>query len=631
MIGSIIDNFKVVSLLGEGGMGTVYKAFDIKLERFVALKVLNAQSLQHPQFVERFKREAKNQAKLNHPNIVPVYGFADEGGVLAIVMEFVEGETLEKMIMRSKRLPLKNALNILAQVLAGVEFAHNKGFIHRDIKPSNIIIGKDGVVKIMDFGISKAVFDKGITKTGTKIGTLLYMSPEQIRAEEPTRQSDIYSIGISFYEMLLGRTPFDKGTEFEIMEAHLKKTPQRLSMALDSIPPEIDKIINKALEKSTQKRYKTCAEFLEDVNAALSKYSGSDEIKPEKKEISEKGKKVKLYFVLFFVLIIFGVTAYFVFDLIKDFWPSLKRNQEINHSDTTFSYKSNPAYIALSNWEKVNTNVGQNLNGITFVDKFIAIACGDSGTIIKTTDGGESWEKIPFALPYNLFDISFPSTQNIFVAGEKGTLFKSTNYGDTWEQIILNYSESLFKIKFRNIHEGYIVGSKGLILFTSNGGVNWEKVESNSSSLLYGIDFPIADIGFVVGWDGTVLRSNDYGKTWFPIKQFTSTYLRDIEFFSKDRGVIVGGGGEIFLTEDGGISWKQIETKTISGLVRIDIIDNNSAIISSNKGEFLLTNDGGRTWTINASGQYASINGIAISQDRNIVAVGVNGLVLRKR
>ncbi|MDP3684487.1 MAG: serine/threonine-protein kinase, partial [Ignavibacteria bacterium] len=212
MIGSIVENYKVVSVLGEGGMGIVYKAFDIKLERFVALKVLNQTGALNSNFVERFKREAKNQAKLNHPNIVSVYGFTEQNGILGIVMEYVEGETLEKLITRKCKLETKEALTILQQMLEGVGHAHSKNFIHRDIKPSNIILNKEGIVKIMDFGISKALFDKGITKTGTKIGTLLYMSPEQIRAEDPTKQSDIYSIGITLYEMLSGKTPFDKGT-----------------------------------------------------------------------------------------------------------------------------------------------------------------------------------------------------------------------------------------------------------------------------------------------------------------------------------------------------------------------------------------------------------------------------------
>ncbi|MCA0201766.1 MAG: serine/threonine protein kinase [Proteobacteria bacterium] len=137
---------------------------------------------------------------------------------------------------------LGEALDILQQILRGVGYAHQKGFIHRDIKPSNVMMDADGVAKIMDFGISKSIYEKGITKTGTKIGTLLYMSPEQINAEEPTRQSDIYSIGITFYEMLSGLTPFESGTEYEIMQGHLKKPAPKLSATIPGLPPMIDKI-----------------------------------------------------------------------------------------------------------------------------------------------------------------------------------------------------------------------------------------------------------------------------------------------------------------------------------------------------------------------------------------------------
>jgi serine/threonine-protein kinase len=146
MVGKTIDNYKVVAILGEGGMGIVYKAFDLKLERFVALKILSPQAFTNPNFIARFKREAKNQAKLTHPNIVPVYGFTEENNTLGIVMEYVEGETLEHLIRRKGHLDLIEALTILEQVLTGIGYAHSKGFVHRDIKPSNIIINNEGIL-----------------------------------------------------------------------------------------------------------------------------------------------------------------------------------------------------------------------------------------------------------------------------------------------------------------------------------------------------------------------------------------------------------------------------------------------------------------------------------------------------
>ena len=168
IIGQKIENYQIISILGKGGMGIVYKAYDVKLDRHVAIKMLNSQMTDKLRFIERFKREAKNQAKLSHPNIVTVYGFIEYEGVLGIVMEYVEGESLEKVIRRQKRLNLFDALYIGTQILSALGYAHSKGFIHRDIKPSNIIFNKEGVAKIMDFGISKSLFEKGMTKNRFK-------------------------------------------------------------------------------------------------------------------------------------------------------------------------------------------------------------------------------------------------------------------------------------------------------------------------------------------------------------------------------------------------------------------------------------------------------------------------------
>ena len=158
----IIENYKFISLLGKGGMGVVYKAQDIKLERFVAIKILSSHLIDSPRLIERFKIEAKNQAKLSHPNIVTVYGFIEYKNLLGIVMEYVEGESLDKIVYKNKRLNLGDSVYILKQVLSGIGYAHSRGFIHRDIKPSNIILNTEGVAKIMDFGISKSLFQKSL-------------------------------------------------------------------------------------------------------------------------------------------------------------------------------------------------------------------------------------------------------------------------------------------------------------------------------------------------------------------------------------------------------------------------------------------------------------------------------------
>lgn len=635
MVGSVIENYKVVSVLGEGGMGVVYKALDMKLERFVALKILASSSLNNPQFIERFKREARNQAKLTHPNIVPVYGFTDENGVLGIAMEYVEGETLEKLIYRKKRLEVPEALGLTKQILAGVGYAHSKGFIHRDIKPSNIIINKEGMVKIMDFGISKSIFEKGITKTGTKIGTILYMSPEQIRAEEPTRQSDIYSIGVTMYEMLLGKTPFDYGTEYEIMEGHLKKTPARVSLSLNSAPPEVDKIVAKALEKTVPKRYKNCEEFTEELDEIIKKVDkGKPSVKTGKPvKDAEPGQamhKVKVTLLTVAILAMFIGLAYVIFNALSSIWPTITKNKG-HEADTLSGIKKTPGFVEKANWMQLTTGVTQTLNAISFFDDYSGIACGERGTVIKTTDGGSSWRVIaPFdSVVFN--DISFNSPQSAFIVGEGGRVYRSTDLGETWSAVPLRAQETLFRLFFINYQVGFIAGSKGLILRTTDGGATWNQVRAATNNLLYSISFAENSLGFAVGWNGTVIKSTDAGATWAPVKSFTDKYLRDIAFRDKSTCFVSAAGGEIFKSADRGETWTPIQTKALSGLTAVDFVNEYKGFACSNKGEIVETNDGGDTWNSNPSGNYFSLSRIAVTPKQKVFIAGFNGIILKTK
>ncbi len=218
---SLIRDYRILNKLGEGGMGTVWLAEDTMLDRKVALKVLNPLLTTDSQFTERFRQEAKAQSKLTHSNIVSLYTFFEESGIYCMVIEYAEGITLKQLIKKVGLLPENRALNIFSQILDGVSYAHKKGIVHRDIKPGNIIVSANDDVKIMDFGIAKILGDKGMTKTGTRMGTIYYMSPEQIRGEKNIdSKSDIYSLGITFYEMVTGRVPFNTeiDSDFYIMK-----------------------------------------------------------------------------------------------------------------------------------------------------------------------------------------------------------------------------------------------------------------------------------------------------------------------------------------------------------------------------------------------------------------------------
>lgn len=637
MVGNVIEHYRIISVLGEGGMGIVYKALDLKLERFVAIKILNIQSANSQQFIDRFRREAKNQAKLNHANIVQVYGFTEERGVLGIVMEYIEGETVEHMLDRKGILELGETLDIIKQSLQGVAYAHSKGFIHRDIKPSNIIVNHDGVAKIMDFGISRSMFEKGITKTGTKIGTILYMSPEQIRAEEPNQQSDIYSMGITFFEMLVGKTPFDFDTEFEIMEGHLKKTPPRVSAEMNHIPPEVDMVIGKALAKSVKKRYHTIPDFLYDVEQLLDKYGQPVEIQQKKQtkitqENSQKSHKLKISLVAFFSLTLMTVVAYFVINLLTDIWSNIKNPENPEqpiHSDPGF--KSNPNFVLKSNWAKLNSGTNETLNSVYFIDDTVGIVCGNNGIILKTSDKGETWRSIDVVEGLSLNDVYFVDNFRGYIVGESGLILESTDRGESWERINNSLPNSLFDVFFIKKEIGFAVGDQGAILKTTDSGNTWRIIPSPTSELLYAIHFVNEKKGFISGWNGKILQTENGGDSWKELKPFTETYLKDIHFLTEKTGFAVGGGGIIYLTEDGGSNWKHIDSKLFSGLTDIHFPNSKFGLITGSKGEILSSSDSGNSWNVINTGVYTGLNKVITAPSNVNYAVGVNGTIIANR
>jgi len=645
--GFIIENFKIISMLGEGGMGIVYKALDLKLERYVALKVLNPQANLNPQFTERFKREAKNQAKLNHPNLVTVYGFTDQQKLLGIVMEFVEGETLEKYIERRGRLDYNDAMTILEHILAGVGYAHSKGFIHRDIKPSNVIISREGIVKIMDFGISKSLFEKSITRTGTKIGTLLYMSPEQLKAEEPARQSDIYSIGVTFYEMIAGKPPFNYTTEYEIMEGHIKKTPPKITTFLPGVPSDIDKIIAKALEKNIYKRYSSCEEFLADIQSLMRRSEDEDRRTKVEGRRSEGGGRrqsrktsaikkdkrknnIKFYFIALSIIALFGILFYFSFGLVRDFWTEMKANKMAREDSTSVSYKTNPFYMNLGNFRVVSTGTNQNLNSVYFVDNQVGYACGESGTLIRTFNGGESWSKITASETTNFNNIHFFNSSEGMVIGDNGNLFLTQDSASTLDRVPLPVGERLLKIYFYDEFNGFVTGAKGIILKTSDRGNSWNLTSTQSNEHILNIYFPVRDIGYAVGKGGTVFKSSDSGNSWKPLKRFTDKYLKCLDFVNTQLGFVAGAAGEIYKTEDGGETWNKAESVVFSGILGIKFSDAKNGFAVTTKGEFIYTSDAGETWSKTKSGQYVNLTDMSISPLNEVYFSGLNGIVLKQ-
>ena len=261
MTGTEIGNYRILEKLGEGGMGVVYKAVDTSLDRVVAIKVLNGDLSRVPELVARFRSEAKAQANLNHTNLATLYAFLTVEGNSMMVMEFVDGETFAQMIHRRGPLPADGAVPMFRQALLGFGYAHRAGIIHRDIKPSNIMLNHQGIVKVMDFGIAKAVGERGLTRTGMQVGTCRYMSPEQVMNKNVDIRSDIYALGITLYEMLTANTPFQSDSEFQLMSDHVHTPPPPPTRFYPYIPKGIENAILKALSKNPDDRFQTVEQF----------------------------------------------------------------------------------------------------------------------------------------------------------------------------------------------------------------------------------------------------------------------------------------------------------------------------------------------------------------------------------
>jgi serine/threonine-protein kinase len=242
-------------------MGIVYRAADTELQRIVALKILPPHLCRSPEYVSRFRGEARAQARFNNPHVITLYSFLElpEGEVL--VLEYVEGETLAERLRRAGPLPVSEALRIFEQALLGVEHIHRMGVVHRDLKPSNIFITSDERVKLMDFGVAKLTDTTEAWAQGAMVGTLLYISPEQINGRETDFRSDVYTMGISLFETLTGRLPFERRSDYALMHAHVQETPPRPKQYHRRIPPALEFVMLKAIEKRPERRFQSAAEF----------------------------------------------------------------------------------------------------------------------------------------------------------------------------------------------------------------------------------------------------------------------------------------------------------------------------------------------------------------------------------
>src|SRR5215207_4841285 len=270
VIGTLIsERYRLEEKIGSGGMSSVYRAFDPMLERWVAIKLMHRDISNDPDQLERFRREARAVAQLNHPHVVTVIDAGEDDGAPYIVFEYVEGETLKERIRRLGRLPVSEAVAYAIEIGRALESAHANRLVHRDVKPQNVLIDRDGRAKVTDFGIARSLEAQGLTATGRVLGTTDYVSPEQALGHEVTGQSDIYSLGIVLYEMLTGETPFQADTQVAVAMKHVRDPLPDVQRRRPEISAALAAVVERSTAKETQNRYPAVSQMVHDLEEVL--------------------------------------------------------------------------------------------------------------------------------------------------------------------------------------------------------------------------------------------------------------------------------------------------------------------------------------------------------------------------
>jgi eukaryotic-like serine/threonine-protein kinase len=274
---TIAGRYELEELVGHGGMSSVYKAHDTLLERNVALKVLHEQYNADEEFVERFKREARSVAQLQHPNIVTVIDRGEEDGRQYIVFEYIDGENLKELVVRQGRLDVREALAIAVEVARALAFAHGHGLVHRDVKPQNVLLNGDGRAKVTDFGIARSVDVEGMTSTGMVLGTSNYIAPEQASGQPVEAHTDVYALGVVLYEILAGELPFPGESFVAVAMKHVHEPPPNLLEKRPEVPIRIAAAVDRALEKNPEERFPTMDAFAAELEACLAELDRGDD------------------------------------------------------------------------------------------------------------------------------------------------------------------------------------------------------------------------------------------------------------------------------------------------------------------------------------------------------------------
>lgn len=341
MIGSVVGNYKIIRELGTGGMGTVYLSENTNIGIKVAIKVLHAHLIKSQNIKKRFLKEAKTQAILDHPNITKVIDYVDNKQGLFIILEYIEGEELNDYLFKNKGLmPEKDAAHYMSEILDAVGYAHNKGVIHRDLKSANIMITPNRGIKIMDFGIAKLAGDNlSLTKTGSRIGSPLYMSPEQVTSAKIDYRSDIYSLGVVYHEMLTGLPVYDQNntTEFEIYNKIVRQPLPRLKSFYKLISNHAQDVVDTATCKLPEGRYQSCLEFKNAINNIKETISKNNKLKHQRRVKENSNSGLGWFLGILFSIAILVGSAYYI-DKNKGF--DFSNNSSVTLTKANYYYKN---------------------------------------------------------------------------------------------------------------------------------------------------------------------------------------------------------------------------------------------------------------------------------------------------
>src|SRR4051794_37463866 len=383
---TIVDGrYRAVRRLGAGGMAEVWCAEDEVLGRQVALKLLGGRFAEDPDFRERFRREAQAAAGLTHPNIVGIFDRAEWEGTPYIAMELVDGRTLKELVTERGALPPTVAVNFAEQILQALAYAHRRGLVHRDIKPQNVIVDADGTAKVADFGIARAA-NSEMTQTGSIVGTVQYLSPEQAQGLPVDRRSDLYSVGVVLYELLTGHVPFEGEAPVSIALKHVNERPAPAGQMRPGIPPGLDAVVLKALEKDPALRFQTAEEFIAALEAAR-RGPARPVVVDQVIEEPERGSRWWIWLLVLLLLAALAVGAYLLLASKKVTVPNVVGRDSADAAEVLHKRGLEVAFTNVESTKSVNQVTGQDPNAGEEVR--------EGTTVTVTVSGGRGTVAVP--------------------------------------------------------------------------------------------------------------------------------------------------------------------------------------------------------------------------------------------